>query len=393
MMPRLLCSIGGVQRLSRVAFILLLWFPAALIAQQAANDPDRVPPALDHGWPVASPSSVGLDPVALDALARRIAEGQHGQIDAFLIIRNGKLVFERYFGGYNQYTLHTLQSATKSVTSTLIGIAIDRGAIRSLDTPIRDFFPEHRHLFDSDSVKASITLQHLLTMTMGQDWPELSVAYTGTNVVWDLENAYDWMGFALQRPMVAKPGSVFNYSSAASLLLSGIIQNATGLKANVFAERYLFDPLGIPNYAWWRNMEHPDHWAHTGGGLHLMPRDLAKIGYLYINGGKWHEKQILSPAWTEAATKARLNTGRSAVESYGYQWWLRPISKEGGSGTASNDIVHAAGWGGQHMFVVPSLDMVVVFMSSNFADRTRDRGPVDMLYDVIIPAVKRRPQE
>ncbi|MGH6689424.1 MAG: serine hydrolase domain-containing protein [Gammaproteobacteria bacterium] len=392
-MPRLICSVGRTARLPQLALAFLLSFSPALTAQQTVNDPDRVPPALDHGWPVASPSSVGLDPPALDALARRIAEGQHGQIDAFLVIRNGKLVFERYFGGYNPYTLHTLQSATKSVTSTLIGIAIDRGAIASVDKPIRDFFPEHRHLFDADSVKAAITLQHLLTMRMGQDWPESGVAYSGTNIVWALENAYDWMGFALERPMAARPGSVFNYSSAASLLLSGIIQNATGLKANVFAERYLFDPLGIPNYAWWRNMEHPDRWAHTGGGLHLMPRDFAKIGYLLINGGKWHEKQIVSPAWIEAATKARIKTVRSAVESYGYQWWLRPIKKEGGPGTGSNDIVHAAGWGGQHMFVVPSLDMVVVFVSSNFTDRARDRGPVDMLYDVIIPAVRRRPQE
>lgn len=368
--------------------VLLVFLPAAVLAQEHDRDPDRAPPALDHGWPVAAPSAVGLDARALDRLARSIADGEHGLVDGFLVVRNGRLVFERYFRGFGPYTLHTLQSVTKSVASTLVGLAVQEGVIDAA-MPIREFFPEHRDRFAADGRKRGVTLHHLLTMTSGFGWPELEVAYADTNIVWLLEDAYDWPGYVLQQPMAAEPGTLFNYSTGVSTLLGAILQNETGMRADRFAEHHLFDVLGIPLYGWWRNMEHPDHWVHTGGGLHLMPRDLAKIGYLYINGGKWHGTTVLSPEWIEVATTAHVATGRSPTESYGYQWWLRPLDRSDRSDAGANDIIHAWGWGGQHMFMIPELQMVVVFTGSNFTDSELGGRPIDLLYDEILPAVTR----
>jgi len=363
-----------------LSLAVVVFLSGPLTAQEERAAADRAPAPLDHGWPVAAPSEVGLDADALEALATRMEAREFGQVDAFLVIRDGKLAFERYFGGHNAYTLHTEQSVTKSVTSTLIGIAYDMGILRNLEEPIYEFFPERAAVFETDPAKKEITLHHMLTMTAGFDWPELDVSYGGENIVWAYEDSRDWVGYVLERPLTSEPGDVFTYSTGVSTVLGAILQSESGMTANLFAERYLFDALGIPNYGWWRNMVHPDHWAHTGGGLHLAPRDLAKIGYLYVNEGRWNGTQVISPEWIELSTQAHLGTGRSPTESYGYQWWLWPLKKDGGSGTSPNDVIHARGLGGQNMFVIPARDMVVVINS------TGARLPIDVLYDEILPA-------
>jgi CubicO group peptidase (beta-lactamase class C family) len=371
------------------AAALLLGGSGSGVAQTAALDPDRAPPALDFGWEVATPSSAGFDPAALEALAAQLARGEHGQVDGLLVVRDGKLVFERYFGGYTAYTLHTMQSVTKSVASVLVGIAIDRGYISSVDQPLHELFPEYRHLFEEDPAKKEITLHHLLSMTPGLDWPEFGRSYGPDNIVWAFAREHDWPGFVLSRPLETAPGASFNYSTGFSTLLGVVLQNATGMRADLFAERYLFDPLGITNYGWFRNTTHPDRWVHTGGGLHLMPRDLAKIGQLFVDGGRWGDQQVLSPGWIEASARPLSNSGREPHEYYGYQWWLRPLVREGGPGTRPNDVVHAAGIGGQHLFVVPSLKLVVVFTGNNFADAAVAREPIGLLYQRVLPALVR----
>jgi CubicO group peptidase (beta-lactamase class C family) len=370
--------------------LLLLAIPCSVSAQQRTDSFDRTSVAVQGSWPVAEPSTVGIDPEALEAMARRIEEGAHGRINAVVIVRDGQLVFERYFGGFTGSTLHMLQSVTKSVASTLIGLAIEHEYITDVHQPIQHFFPEYQHLFEADPRKGAITIHHLLTMTAGLDWPESGQSYGAENIVWQLSAAYDWSDFVLRRPMESAPGEVFNYSTGVSNLLGAIIQNATGMRTDRFAEHYLFHPLGIRNYGWFRNTQHSENWPHTGGGLHLTPRDLAKIGYLFASGGKWGDRQILSPEWTAVAVNPWLVTGRGPHESYGYQWWLRPLARGGGPSTAPNEVVHAAGIGGQHMFIVPALDLVVVFNSTNQfgAGGGIAREPLNLLYDDILPALQ-----
>jgi CubicO group peptidase (beta-lactamase class C family) len=385
---------GGLSAVALVAltsFTLLAGSPQpSAPVDRARADPDRPPAALGDGWEVASPGSVGLDADALDALARRLSSGEFGQVDGFIVARDGKLVFERYFGGYTAYTLHTLQSVTKSIASILVGLALQEGFIDHLDQPIADLLPEYGNIFAAAPAKRAITLRHVLTMTAGLDWPEQGVPYDGANIVWALSDAVDWPGFVLERPLIAEPGQVFNYSTGLSTLLSAIIQNRSGIRADLFAERYLFDPLGIPNYGWWRNTRHPARWAHTGGGLHLSPRDLAKIGALYTNRGRWQDRKILDPEWIAESMEARLATGRFDDESYGYQWWLRPL-RDGGASIPPNAVVQAAGIGGQHLLIVPGLRLVVVFTGTNFDDIEMARRPLSLLYDHILPAIQSHP--
>ena len=369
----------------------LACLPGLWLATGATAQVRDVPENLGDGWAVAAPASQGMDGAALNALSQRIERGELGAIHSFLVVRHGYLVFERYYQPRGMWEIHTVQSVTKSVASALVGIAIDEGLIEGVDVPLEKLFPEYRDVFEKDPRKKQIRLRDVLTMSMGIDWNENAYPYSDPrNVVWQLATAPDWMRYVLERPMVETPGTRFNYCSGASVLLSGILQNATGMHAQEYAEKRLFDPLEVPVHAWYRNTANPMHWTHTGGGLNIRARDLAKFAYLYINGGAWHGEQVVPQAWIEETVKPRLNAGEHL--SYGYQWWLRPLDRNGDPRALSNDIRHAWGWGGQYAFTIPSLDLVVVFTSGEFDDRPKSLIPIDLLYDNVIPAVVDRPR-
>jgi CubicO group peptidase (beta-lactamase class C family) len=371
-----------------------LTLPALLVALALApswadtrgarpQDQDTAPALLDDGIAVGTPSSQGMDVGRLEALHRRIEAGEHGEIHSVLVLRNGTLVFERYYGTSHINDIHTLQSVTKSITALLVGIAIQDGSIKGVDTPVADFFPEYADVFEADPRKRRITLHHLLTMSHGLEWDELSIPYGNPdNVVWQMAQSEDWMRFVLSRPVATDPGQRFRYSSGSSLLLSGILQNATGMQAHAFAERRLFDPLGIPVYAWFHHLEHPKRWSHTGGGLLMRSRDLLKLGMLIIDRGAWRGEQIVPAAWIDALSEPYLSINDDM--DYGYQWYLRPLRP----GSEQRDgVVHGWGWGGQFVFAAPKLSLVAVFTSGNFADKDLERAPIRFLYDDVIAAV------
>jgi CubicO group peptidase (beta-lactamase class C family) len=193
----------------------------------------------------------------------------------------------------------------------------------------------------------------------------------------------DWMRFVLSRPVAMDPGTRFRYSSGSSLLLSGILQNATGEQVHDYVERHLFDRLGIPVYAWYHNLEHPKRWSHTGGGLLMRSRDLLKLGMLIVDRGTWHGEQIVPASWIDALSTPYLRI--SDAMDYGYQWYLRPLEP---GAAPRNAVVHGWGWGGQFVFAVPELDLVVVFTSGNFANKDLERTPIQLLYDYVIAAVR-----
>ena len=248
-------------------------------------------------WRTSSPEAQGLDSQKLGEMLTAI-EQQHLDLHSLLIIRNGYLVSEMYSAPYQPDTRHELYSCTKSLVATLIGIALDKGYIDGTDQRVVNYFPE-RTFANLDQQKAAMTLEDTLTMRTGLDWQEGDPAYRAMYL------SSDWVKYVLDKPMAAAPGSQFNYCSGCSHVLSAILQQTTGMNPRDFADQYLFKPLGISNVRWDTDAEG----IPIGGwGLQITPRDMAKLGYLYLRHGQWEGQQIVSAAWVENATRTHTQT-------------------------------------------------------------------------------------
>ena len=290
-----------------------------------------------EAWRTSTPEEQGMDSQKLAQMLTRIHQ-QQLNLHSLLVIRNGYLVSETYFEPYRQDTSHELYSCTKSFISTLIGIAIDKGYIDRTDHRIVDFFSE-RTFANLDTQKEDMTLEDLLTMRSGLDWQE------GDPVYREMYQSPDWVKFVLDKPMSQPPGSIFNYCSGCSHLLSALLQQTTGMNTRDFAEQVLFKPLGISNVNWDTDAAR----IPIGGwGLQLTPYDMAKLGYLYLRDGKWEGQQIVPAKWVESATQR--HTATDSDLGYGYQWWTYP----------SLEAYAALGRYGQTIFVIPKSDLVIV---------------------------------
>ena len=372
--------------------ILLAGFLASFVAAPGAGSPEKTVSAgqdIASGktspaweWPVSTPEAQGLDPRSLAELATVIREGKEfPQLHGLLIVRHGSLVVEEYFNGWRADRLHMLQSVSKSFTSALVGIAISRGEFKGVEEKVLDFFPDMKDIANMDERKASIRLRDLLTMRSGTDYHER----TPDAPHWQLNKLLKgWDKFYLDRPMVAPPGTSFNYDSGGVILISAMLKNRTGMHADKYAERYLFAPLGIKNYFWHRNLE--GH-AHAGGGLNLTARDTAKFGLLYLKNGRWGDKQVVPEEWVRESlrTHVDLTVKGQPPAGYGYLWWiLAPDAR----GDGRQMIYAARGAYGQFIFVVPEHDLVVVINGDvkSGADRSRH---MSLFYDRILTAVRR----
>lgn len=333
-------------------------------------------------WSLSTPEKQGLDSERLTRLVEIIREGKEfPDLHSLLIVRNGHLVVEEYFGRFSADKLHTLQSVSKSFTSALIGIAIERGEIMGVDEKVLDFFTGMRTIENMDARKASLRLQDLLTMRSGTDYDE---GYPGSphSTLNRLDTGWDQ--FYLDRPMIRQPGSYFKYDSGGVILMSSMLKNRTGLHADGYAQKYLFKPLEIIRVRWFKNREgHP----HTGGGLNLLPQDMAKFGLLYLNNGEWEGTQVVPAHWVKESVQKHviLNRGDPGVIGYGYLWWLLSPDPDG----AGREVIYAAmGFRAQYIFVVPEHDMVVV-ITGGTQNRIDQRKPIEFLYSHILPAIKR----
>jgi len=339
-------------------------------------------PAAAHEWATSSPEEQGLDGERLDALAARIETGDDMRdLHSLLIARHGRLVFERYFAGHDRDRLHMLQSVSKSVTSALIGIAIGRGDIESVDERVLDFFEDHTGIENLDARKRAMRVEDLLTMRSGTDYHE-----SGADSPHSQLNALDrgWDRFVLSRPMLREPGTHFQYDSGGVILLSSLLKARTGKHADAYAAEHLFGPLGIERSRWSRNAEgHP----HTGGGLHLRPRDMARFGQLYLQGGVWEGQQIVPAEWVETSTRQHVDFGgeKGGTVGYGYLWWMMPPDPEG---RRREPIYAAFGFRAQYIFVVPEHDMLVVF-TAGARTWEDERRPRELLYTDVLRAVRR----
>jgi CubicO group peptidase (beta-lactamase class C family) len=315
----------------------------ALVLLSRLLEPEQVstqPYWPTQGWRTSTPEEQGFDS---GKLAEGLQDMRGSGLDSLLIIRNGHVVLDAYFYPYDHTIPHKLASVTKSVMTTLIGIAVDQGKIQ-LDLPLVSFFP-NRAIDDLDARKEHITVRHLVSMRNGFESGCLAGDEPTLNA---MRGNPDWVQAALDRKMLREPGTSFCYDSPGMHLLSAILQEATGMTALDFARKNLFQPLGIREVFW---QSDPQGYTHGWGDLYLKPRDAAKIGYLWLNDGVWDGKQIVSAAWVADSVTAHSNGGG---EGYGYGWWV------------SDDSYYAYGRGGQNIRAYPSFNAIVVTTASGF---------------------------
>jgi len=344
--------------------ILLLLFCCSAVLSVPAESPDYWP---TDAWRTSTPEQQGMDSARL-AEALDFCQKADVNIHSLLVIRNGYIVADAYFYPFAAASKHDVASVTKSFTSTLIGIAIDKGYIESVNQPVLDFFPE-RTVANVDANKKAMTLEHLLTMTCGLE----CINEPSEVTLFQMMANPDWVQFMLDLPMSDKPGTRFVYNSGGSHLLSAIIRATTGTNALDFAQEHLFKPLGICDVFWPFDPQGVNN--HGWGDLVVTPHDMAKLGYLYLHEGLWDGRQVVSREWVAAATRKHVTTRAPGHNGYGYQWWI------GSSGGYS-----AIGRGHQRIFVVPDKNMVVV-ITSGAGDRD-ERILRRLLPAFIIPAAK-----
>jgi CubicO group peptidase (beta-lactamase class C family) len=338
----------------------------------------QAPSKLDDRWDVSSLSNEGVDTNKITAMMNTILADDLPNIHSVLLVKNGKLILEEYFNGYSREIKPIIASVTKSITSILIGVAIDKQMIASVNQRVYEFFPEYKNTSWIDQ-KYEITLKHVLTMTAGVDWDEITLLHPHPKNPNTLMYKSDHpIGYVLDKKQIDQPGSRWRYNSGLTVLLGGIVKNTTKQHADKFAEQYLFKPLGITDYKW---LKHPDGTIYTHGDLFLKPRDMAKIGYIMLNQGKWENKQIVSQEWIQESTGEHIDTFKGY--GYGYQW------RCGKTFICDQEIeaFWASGTGGQKIYVFPKLDLVVVFTSKIFGNDSGHGRNESLLANFIIPAV------
>src|SRR5271155_38570 len=369
-----------------ICFISVCGLFGSVAAQDAEKSSASNP--MSDGWPTASVETAGLSAQKLQEMESAVRADEFKKITSVVIARHGKLAYEGYFGGTDANTLMETRSATKSITSMLIGIAIDRGLLASVDTPVLPFFRDKQPLQNSDPRKEKITVEDLLTMSSlleCDDWNDFSRG--------NEERMYlieDWARFPLDLPIkgfapwVTKPkdspyGRSFSYCTAGAFLLGQAVERSVKMPVQDFAKKNLFDPLGIEKADWKFS---PLGEAQTGGGLGLRSRDLLKLGQLYANGGVWNGKRIVSESWVKISTEPHVRIDEQTL--YGYLWWLKSFK----SGEHAHPAYFMSGNGGNKVEVLPDLDMVVVITSTNYNTKGMHEQTEKLLTDYVLAAVR-----
>ena len=340
-------------RVKRASPFILILLAALLGVVTLAQEPAASPIATEtywptHGWRSSTPEAQGVDSEVL-AQAFDYVRQNHIPIHSLLVVRNGYVVLDAYFYPFQKGLVHDGASTTKSITSTLIGIAIGEHRLNSVRQTVLSLFPG-RNIANHDERKERMTVEDLLTMTSGLDCHADQAEIT----LREMTQSVNWVQFMLDRSMLAEPGCKFEYCSGGMHLLSGIVSETTGSSELEFARRELFQPLGIEDVIW---PSDPQRVSTGWGDLHLRPRDMAKIGYLWLHQGRWEGRQIVPEEWMQAATQAHSHPGLGNVE-YGYGFWVYtqrdPVEYE------------ALGRGGQRVTVTPAQNRIVVFTGGGF---------------------------
>lgn len=349
-------------------------------------------------WVRADPESVGMDPAPLERMRADIRAGEWGNVHAVVVARRGRLVHESYFTGEDEHILgrygsvafgpdvrHGLRSVSKSFTATLVGIAIDQGRIPSVDAPLSRLLPEHAHLLTGE--KAGLTLRHVLTMSAGLPWREGASVPDGEDDQGGLARSDDPLAFVLGREPERAPGEAFRYSGGLTQVLAGVLERATGEPLRAYADRMLFGPLGIEDWEW-ITLGSADPSAYSG--LRLRATDMAKLGQVHLDGGRWNGRQVVSSGWVRQALEPFVPTPSPRappfVEStgYGFQWWLDTHRWEG------RTLSYRSAWGngGQRILVIPEMELVVAVFAGFYQDPSSSWIPDTIVREYVLAAVR-----
>ena len=355
---------------------------AALLvpATPGADYRSAEPPDLRDGLAVATPNEVGVDPKILDALTQSILDERYPNVHSILLWKDGKLFFERYFYGYNAATPHELRSATKSFDSALVGIALGKKLIPSVDARVVDLLPPAVPPYKNlDSRKEKMTLSDLLSMRNGLACNDYDPKSPGNEQ--NVYNQPEWVRFAMDLPMDATPGTVAHYCSAGPHIAVRIVEHASRQSVLEFAEANLFKPLGFSGYRWPYQTVNTN--SNTFGELFLRPRDMLKFGILFAHGGVWQGKQIVPADWVKRSTTPVTKIGS---KTYAYFWWHQNFSVHGNGETREVDTILATGNGGQKIFIVPAYRLVAVFTGGNY-NSDKDTPPNEIMPEIVLPGI------
>lgn len=352
-------------------------------------------------WKQTGLSEAGFADNLAARLDKAIADKRIWNVHAVIVLRSGRPVLERYFDGaddargtplgvvaFKPDTLHDLRSVSKSIVALLYGIALRDGKVPSPEEPLMQSFPEYADLA-ADSSRRRWTLHHVLTMTMGTDWDELSIPYTNpANSEIAMDRAPDRYRYVLERPIVLGPGMRWTYCGGATALLGRIIAKGTGKSLHTYAREVLFDPLGMAPTDWYTGR---DGELIAASGIRMLPRDLARIGLLMLNRGVWEGRAVVPADWIARCTTAVVPVDE--MREYGYHWYLARFGFE----TASDGphwkrarlepVTSALGNGGQRLYVMPGLDLVVVTTSGNYDTPDQWVPPTRIMREVVLPAI------
>jgi len=338
----------------------------------------EVSPNPNDQWTLVAPASVGMDAATL-ALAPGIV-GTSSGVSSMLVTRHGQPVFEQYWNGFDKDTLHDLRSATKSITSLLVGIAIDQHALGSVDDTLSSWLAADYP--GAPALSRGLVLENLLTMRSGVDCDDWNNASPGMEE--NMYKAQDWVAFWLDLAQKYAPDTVTSYCTGNPVVLGHVLANATHQAVPAFAQANLLGPLDITSAVW--NTYDNGTQTDTGGHMHMRPRDMARIGQLALQRGQWNGTQLVSSAWIDVATSKITEFDSSQDDGYGYLWWHGSVFWQ----NQAMDMFYANGAGGQYIFVVPQLDLVAVFTGENYADDGAQLLPFTILQNDIVGAITAR---
>ena len=349
-----------------------------------------VPAQTGDGWATGHLDDHGFDTAKISDMMQSIVSGQFDGIDSVVIVRDNTLLlsssFRRGLDEFDEWIdntslpRHILHSTSKSVTSALVGIAIDQGYIASVQIPFYDLF-SYGSYANWDTRKSDMTLEDVLTMRLGIAWDEWSVPYGEPgNDLHELTSRHsDFAKALLDLPMESNPGTTYTYNTAASITLGQALENSVGVPMADFANTHLFLPMQITTAEWGRT---PTGLPNGGSGLFLEPRDMAKFGQIFISDGKWNGQQIVSSDWVGRSTQRHVSLSWDRTSGYGYQWWRGNFSFDG----QPIDSWSTRGYGGQYIFCIPELNLVVTFTGQNYGTSAA-QDPFTLLQNFILPSI------
>ncbi len=369
-----------------ISGLLLLFVLAAAGCRQEhqipLEDDGRIWP--DSAWQHSSYLERGMDSTMILELVDSLREFRFGAIHSLLVVKDGYLVTEEYFGSDGIESARPVTDISASILSALVGIAIDREELPDVDTRLSVLFPAYRKELEGSSFKSIMTMEHLLRMNCGLVWQH------GEDVN-DTESDYARMfrseqplGYFLQRPAMFPPGQEFAYNSGCYFMTSNILANAVGVPIEEYAKRHLFEKIGITSAEWLHNGDIAD----GGYGITITSRDLARFGLLYARGGMWRAEHVVPATWVIRSTHSTMvvDTTGPLTEKYGYHWWIMEFDEPHVQQKLPNGILMALGSGEELVCVVPDMDLVIVMSCSKLYENFHSRSPV-LAINYIFPAI------